>query len=1055
MLRALTYADAVRLLGGKESRAVTWLDRLTSTAMLGTAPFADEVLGWFDAKADLVKHGHDLVNGLSDRVRGLRRFDRTQRLAAAHAVLVTLAFVEAFRELDFRPDPEEVLDPKLRTRALVSSLLDADVPLPAPQRPYADNLQALSAHYSDLCTELLKFVSGLAVWDRWDERRRDLFIQATRQLVGHALTRYQELFRQLAVDCPELAFWSGLNEHSATQHLVRTGLADLQTQLVAIATGRAPDDRRADLARGYQARLDVPVIEPGEVPAGFRIPALHEAYVAPRYRVQGIGPGAALSQEPWWEEIPVREDVEAFLLGHLTSPQATRGPLLVLGQPGSGKSMLTHVLAARLPPTDFLPVRVPLREVAAESDVQTQVEQAIRQRTGYRLDWPDLSRSAGDALPVVLLDGFDELLQATGVSQSDYLDRVRAFQQREAEQGRPVAVLVTTRTSVADRARVPDGSVALRLEPFDPPRTTRWLTAWDAPLTPEVALRHPDLASQPLLLLMLTLYVADGGTLDEADLAEGELYERLLHRFAEREVRKTHAGLPDKDLAAAVEHELRRLSVVAFGMFNRGQQWITEPDLDADLTALLGVRATPRTGSRSPLGQAESTLGRFFFIHRAEAHRDDDRLRTYEFLHATFGEYLVARFTWQALTALNALAAATAANPFATTPLDDGFLHALLSQTPLSNRVPVLTFLTEFRQAATPEHREQLTALVLRLYRTALLPHPHRTATDYQPQVRTAPARHGLYRANLLLLLVVLKHWVHGSELYGEVDDVVRHWRGDVLLWRGQLTAEEWTGLADQLTLERKPHDIALALGHLATPPPVPAHWPEPWPSLEELRRHTHLQCGFEDLYLHILEPLLEHLPETTRSAGERERTLLDLLTLTSRPDAAQVRGSAYDDYIRAATHPTHPELSELVRLDHVLTLLGADHRANPNHGVEAMNLFVRGLSQMTPRWHEMEERALHHALALLGRDPVTDLAVGSALTPMLAELLASDPTPPLLEVLVKLTELEALPDPDQLTDFEPTVWADLAQARPDLARRAEAAWQRQSPQDPWPYSRA
>ena len=39
------------------------------------------------------------------------------------------------------------------------------------------------------------------------------------------------------------------------------------------------------------------------------------------------------------------------------------------------------------------------------------------------------------------LDGFDELLQATGVSQSDYLDRVVRFQQREADQGRPVAVL--------------------------------------------------------------------------------------------------------------------------------------------------------------------------------------------------------------------------------------------------------------------------------------------------------------------------------------------------------------------------------------------------------------------------------------------------------------------------------------------------------------------------------------------------------------------------------------------------------------------------------------
>ena len=124
----------------------------------------------------------------------------------------------------------------------------------------------------------------------------------------------------------------------------------------------------------------------------------------------------------------------------------------MLGQPGSGKSVLTQVLAARLPPEQFLVVRVVLREVAADADLQTQIEHAIRSATGDNLAWPDLARSAGDALPAVLLDGFDELLQATGVSQTDYLKKVAAFQAREADQGRPVAVVVNSRTAVADRA---------------------------------------------------------------------------------------------------------------------------------------------------------------------------------------------------------------------------------------------------------------------------------------------------------------------------------------------------------------------------------------------------------------------------------------------------------------------------------------------------------------------------------------------------------------------------------------------------------------------------
>ena len=47
----------------------------------------------------------------------------------------------------------------------------------------------------------------------------------------------------------------------------------------------------------------------------------------------------------------------------------------------------------------------------------------MRGATREHLTWPDLVAAAGDALPVVMLDGFDELLQATGVSQSDYLEK--------------------------------------------------------------------------------------------------------------------------------------------------------------------------------------------------------------------------------------------------------------------------------------------------------------------------------------------------------------------------------------------------------------------------------------------------------------------------------------------------------------------------------------------------------------------------------------------------------------------------------------------------------
>ena len=107
-------------------------------------------------------------------------------------------------------------------------------------------------------------------------------------------------------------------------------------------------------------------------------------------------------------------------------------------------------------------------------------------------------------------------------SQTDYLRKGADFQAREATQGRPVAILVTSRTAVADRAQPAPGMTAIRLEPFSEAQITQWLSVWNDAnagglaarglrlLPPHTALEHADLASQPLLLLMLALYDADG-----------------------------------------------------------------------------------------------------------------------------------------------------------------------------------------------------------------------------------------------------------------------------------------------------------------------------------------------------------------------------------------------------------------------------------------------------------------------------------------------------------------------------------------------------------------
>lgn len=1115
----LSYADAVRLLGGGESKIVSALDKLTGGALLAAPAPVAGLLGLF--KADFIRLSHDLVREFAERRSGLSRYHRSERLAAAHQVLVVTAYFEALAEADlpFRLADLELTEVEVtallrpdQSASVIPSLLDllltGQVPLPAPHQPYETATGELRRFYGQFSDQLRKFVSGLAVWERLSDRDQSRAVATLAALSKHAVVRHRDLLGKLATDFPEVAFWIGLAEHQGTRDEVRAlaaSLAGLQRLLEQISTGQPPDARREDLARAYTALLRRGIVESGDVPAGLAVPTLGAAYRPPRCRVAELAAADRPSDESWWSERPIRDDLPELLVGQLTAPGAVRAPLLVLGQPGSGKSVLTKVLAARLPAADFLPVRVVLRDVPAAADLQEQIEYAIRDATGERLEWPALARSAGDALPVVLLDGFDELLQATGVSQTDYLRRVAAFQRREADQGRPVVVIVTSRTSVADRAQAPEGTVAVRLEPFDEERITGWLDTWNeanaanfeargvTPLDTATVLAHRELAEQPLLLLMLALYDADGNALrDAGDLRRDELYERLLRRFARREVIKHRPGLPERELDRAVEEELRRLSVVAFAMFNRSAQWVTEADLEADLAALVGVpgKASGTGDLRAPLRPAEVVLGRFFFVHRAQASRDGDRLETYEFLHATFGEFLVARLTWRVLGGMVARESAADFGLGSAGLVDDDLLHALLSYASLSGRAPILGFLQAFVAGLDSPRRAELAELLIRLYQAAHHTRPARRFDSYQPRGLPVPARHAAYSVNLLLLAVCAAGTLPGSRLYPG-RNVVPVWHRETLLWRSQLSGGDWQSLVDALALDRigagDQRDVVLRLDDGSfTPPPIDLDWTygitrdpaEPERRLvvrsrldetPDRSRRAHFECGiYSDVALHALAPLTATLPwsiNTFLGSGTDPlrsfaHVLLDLLLVRVRADWPEDREAIYRRGVNLLSSGQSRGLREaFFAASLLLDTLANDREMSPAFALEILTGVVgsgamrAGLVSGAP--------VLRCALAFLGHDRDVDRQIANLVRRFIPSGSGRPTNPPQLhtdpvdfsddadwlpfdgeteeelraEVRVRLHELDLETVPFRPDEYETLVgW--LGERRPDLVER-------------------
>ncbi|WP_353944804.1 helix-turn-helix domain-containing protein [Streptomyces sp. HUAS MG91] len=736
---------------------------------------------------------HQVLDGFAERVRDA---DRLARTVVCHAVLA-LTPLTALLDVHLDgpdPDPGAVLNHVERRRRTVDDFVReatfgaavGDAHLPPEQA-------RLAARWRRVLTDVLPAL--------------DLSATA-RALAAHE--------RRLAAREPELSLLT--EEWEEVSPATGTALDGLAVALSS--PGASPpyaSDAARTLAAGPARELHRPLVAGVESADGAEggdraaarlvIPPLGAGYVDPAARWAVLHDDATPYAEMWWSAQSDAVPLGTRLAAHFGSLSALQVPLLVLGHPGVGKSLLTRVVMARLPATDFLPVRVELRSVAADAPVQRQIEEALRETLGERTGWPELVRGAPGRIPVVLLDGFDELVQAAETDYWGYLRQVAEFQEREAAAGRPVAVVVTSRTVVMHRVQIPEGTRALCLEPFDEERRKRWLRAWNAanrgyfkatglrPLKPAALAGRLELAAQPLLLLLLALYdsVDNGLARAQESRASGaELFERLLLGFLRRQVRKRHTREQEPGVVSGeAEREMARLGVVALAMFNRGQQSVGADQVEEDARALLGPNGDHGVWAD------DRAFGRFFFIHEAQACVGGRRRRTYEFLHATFSEYLVARSVWRSLLAAAAPPAPDAGRP--PLPVD------LLSFAQLTDRAQVVERLGEMAVATGPAELRALVDAIPRLLDAAL----HDTLPCARPAYAPKPVppltRLAHYTANLVLLHTLIAPGTAVSSLL-RTWDAPASWRRLTGLWESQLDHKSWDDLTRHLVAHRTWH---------------------------------------------------------------------------------------------------------------------------------------------------------------------------------------------------------------------------------------------------------
>lgn len=865
---SMTYAGALKILGKHDHPHLERINALIGGIILLSplAPVAwlRGLWGLVDQKNEAVANVRQLLDAGFNRLLKTGGLERYDLIAASHTTLVGCAFFDVLRESVDKKDYaslkitfEEKINLTAGTDGLLvqpvlERLLRSPTPIPSASVGYYENLDRIQHHFSLMATELQRFIAHLAQ-SAGQERLIRTFDNLERRdrIVFAALERYKSHYVKIAAEVPEFFVWAMLGEHSSTRKEIAVlreevalafdsqsrALASTQALLATVSITNSPQDRtaRQALMNASRGLLREPIV-PADAFHGLDdiiFPAVEEIYVEPQFRHAIFDRESQPANDNWWQGVPLSSNLSIFLAAHLMSPTSASFPLLLLGHPGAGKSLLTKALAARIPFDSYTVVRVALRRVDATAPVYHQVQQALDEITHGRTDWPTLVEQSKETVRVVLLDGLDELLQATANDRAGYLQEIMEFQQREADQHHPAVVIVTSRTVVTDNVRIPRGLPIVRLEEFDDNQVKTWLQTWRranqahiedgtvGELSAEVALGYPSLARQPLLLLMLALYAADPqAPILARKLSTTALYERLLTNFVRREVLKQLQGRRSEEVDDAVHAQLWRLGVTAFGMVNRGRQDIADNRLGDDLVALSepgALRADSQGIPREQIGQ--QTIGRFFFVYAAEAnvHRLDGVRRSYEFLHATFGEYLVAKFTVQMLQQLAPVRAEYGALPGQVA--DDNLLYALLSHHPLSVRQSILEFVSEI--SASGAELAPIQGVIDMLIGSSRQRRINPIYASYQASSKDEIRRLAAYSANLLLLRVAV------SVSYVPIDQIAPAetaagdwWESTVNLWRAGLDPSGWTSLHDALDVRPDP----LSVGRRLRGSPVSPH---------------------------------------------------------------------------------------------------------------------------------------------------------------------------------------------------------------------------------------
>lgn len=576
------------------------------------------------------------------------------------------------------------------------SSIDVDIVFPDIVYSPAKVDEYLLEMYEKMAIAVREFIDGLSFRELAEEKDILIYNTVMENLPKNAVERFHvqylylcsqfnefyifvqaEQEKEKRSECDE-RYQAILSSAMNISDVIDTGFENMKEMMMNLP-GQIKEQKVMDIADSligtYRARIQQPVIESKSEDEKLEYPFISEAFIPQRYKCLRYSGEERLELTDTWKDIEPQKDMTSFWAKYYLDPSSVDNILLILGEPGIGKSLLTKMLCARMSSRAGVFIRIPLREHNMEEDIESIVckqitldgdsSEPVAKFKWFAEEFPDN--------PVTLVfDGYDEVLQATGGVYRGLLKQIRRFQESCSEHKRPVRVIVTSRETLIDKADIPADSLVMKLLEFDEKQKVKWIDIWNAHNHDILAeegiedFRLPEnnkdiekLSGQPLLLLMLAIYDANfelkansltKQTGQDDAFNRTTLYNELIRRFVRRELRKGPKGgeiafdeADSNEQEVMVNKEMKKLGIAALGMFEREKLSLTVDELDHDLEYMEVKNIPYNQLGRKMLKNAEMVFGSFFFIHQSRVENEEEtKDATFEFLHKTFYEFLVA-----------------------------------------------------------------------------------------------------------------------------------------------------------------------------------------------------------------------------------------------------------------------------------------------------------------------------------------------------------------------------------------------------------------------------